>query len=267
MQILETDSYTNKDISTAVSVGVYTATAAKQIHCRLFADAVTGNGTYAAYFTVQRGGAGSSYRLHSHDWSWVVPSGTTAIAGMSEAIAVSSGDVVTCYLDGLGTDTTTPDTICEWWEDNTVSALAASGYTVTASAGVVGDTITQYRGDSWSIAIADLGTLTGYTNIWFTVKRHEDDADTAAIIMIDTTTGLKYLNGAAVAAASNSKGSITVTDGADGDITIALDETMTDDLTPAGGLVWDVQALISGAVTTLGFGALNVVGDVTKAVS
>ena len=137
---------------------------------------------------------------------------------------------------------------------------------VTVTSAVSGSTINVHRGDTLSAVISGLAATTGYTTIWWTVKRNYSDADTSAVIMVKknasgTGDGLIYLNGTAGTAAL---GSLTVATTA---VTIALDESATDDLTPARGLLYDIQALISGSVTTIATGVLNIDADVTKAIA
>jgi hypothetical protein len=136
---------------------------------------------------------------------------------------------------------------------------------VNATGGVSGSSVTVVRGDSWSIAITGLGSVAGYTNLWFTVKTRRYEADTAALVQIDTTTGLLYINEAAAGTPAN--GSITVDDAGAGDITIALDEAESAKLTPAGGLRYDVQVLNGGDVTTLTMSDFTITADVTRATS
>ena len=128
--------------------------------------------------------------------------------------------------------------------------------------------ITRKRGNSWSIALT-LGAITGYTSLWFTAKLNTEDADTAAIIQIKKNAsgsgdGLLYVNGAAPTSAA--LGSITVSDATTGAIVVALDETITDDLTP-DAYYYDCQVLISGNVTTPETGTLTVTADVTRSVA
>ena len=136
---------------------------------------------------------------------------------------------------------------------------------LSVASAVAGSVLTIKRGDSLSASITGLGAVTGYTTLWFTVKDNLADADSAAIIQIDTDTGLVYLNGAAAAVAGN--GAITVDDDAAGDITITLQEAETDDLVPAIGLHYDVQMLNGGDVTTLTEGPCNITGDVTRSIT
>lgn len=144
---------------------------------------------------------------------------------------------------------------------------AAAVRTLTQSAASVvavvsGSDITCQRGDSLSISLTDVGALTGYSKVYFTVKRDTADADTASIIQIEKTAGLKYLNGAVGTPAN---GSLTIDDEASGDITIALDETETAKLDP-GVYSYDVQVVrTAGTVSTLTEGTFTVAADITRA--
>lgn len=127
--------------------------------------------------------------------------------------------------------------------------------------------IERKRGDSWSISLT-LGSITGYTSLWFSVKSNLKSPDTDALVQIKknasgTGDGLIYLNGAAGTAAL---GSITINDASTGSVTIALDETASADLAPIDG-EWDIQVLNAGAINTIQQGVFRVTGDVTRATS
>jgi len=103
--------------------------------------------------------------------------------------------------------------------------------------------------------------------LWFTLKRAPADVDASAIVQIKknasgTGDGLLYLNGAAGTAAL---GSITVNSATS--LTIVLDETATDDLEPEDALYYDIQMLVSGAVTTITEGVCDITADVTRSVT
>ena len=143
------------------------------------------------------------------------------------------------------------------------ASVAANSTDATASGA-----ITRKRGNSWSIALT-LGAITGYTSLWFTIKRSTDDADSAALLQVKLNSpsavdGLLYVNGAA--ATNAALGSITVSDATTGAIIVAVDETITDDLYP-GSYYYDAQALISGAVTTPDSGTFTITADVTRSVA
>lgn len=157
--------------------------------------------------------------------------------------------------------------------DDAVWAYATRTLTqslIAASASVSGDSITQYRGDTWAISTT-IAAFSGYSKLWFTLKQEsqfEYYADSEAVIQILEATsgseGLLYVNGAA--AADSSLGSITVVSAAAGTIIINLDETITAQLTP-NVYSFDLQCLISGAITTLASGLFIVLGDTTRTTS
>lgn len=153
------------------------------------------------------------------------------------------------------------------WSESS-RTLTQSGSSVASA--VAGSTITIQRGDTLSASLTDIGSLSGYVTIDFTVKEDVGDIDTASIILIRLNAsgsgdGLLYLNGAAAATAGN--GSITIDDAATGDITITLAAAETDDLVPMANLVYDVQMITDSAVSTLSEGRCSVVADVRRAVS
>src|SRR3990167_7229311 len=137
MRLIETDTLSNQDISSALLAGTYTADAARLVFCRLFADQIAGNGDYIVYLTIQRAGAGSEYRA-SPITTAAVASGVTAAVFVTIGVPVTSTDVVKAYIDGLAGDTTTPDLICEWWEDNSLMPTTADRTLDVAATGEAG---------------------------------------------------------------------------------------------------------------------------------
>lgn len=134
----------------------------------------------------------------------------------------------------------------------------------SVAAAVSGTDLSIHRGDSLSASFTDLGDISGRTKLWFTIKAMRRDADTAAIIQIEETAGLVYINAAAAGTSAN--GSITVDDAVAGDITVTLDEVETAKLSP-DALVYDIQVLDGGNITTLTAAAATVTADVTRATS
>jgi len=122
---IETDTGTNVDISAATAVGAYTSTGDKLIMVDVSIDAVAGNGDYVMYVTRQIGGSGSAYRILPQT-TMTAASGLTAISGQSGWITVRNGDVLTCYVDGLAGDTSTPDWTTRWYELAGVTAAAVA---------------------------------------------------------------------------------------------------------------------------------------------
>jgi hypothetical protein len=135
----------------------------------------------------------------------------------------------------------------------------------TVSAAVDAGTITIKRGDSLSASLTGLGNITTRSKLWFAVKRSYNDADTVAVVMIEETSGLLYLNSAPAVTAGN--GDITIDDATAGDITIVLNEVETAKLTPVTGMVYDVQMLTATGVRTLCAGDAIVTADVVRATS
>lgn len=167
-------------------------------------------------------------------------------------------------LDDAGNASTL--TAADVW-DHTPRTLTQSAASVAAT--VAGSSITVKRGDSWSISLTNIGALTGYTKLWFTVKRRPVDADFSAVVQIVRTaspdaSSLVYVNGATAATPAN--GTLTIDDAPTGDITITLQEAETANLTP-GAYTYDVQVLNGGNVVTLTEGTFTVTADVTRAVA
>lgn len=119
MRLIETDTLSNQNISSALEIGSYTADAARAIMVRVFADQVAGGGDYVVYATLQLAGAGSAYRVIPVTTA-TAASGVTAICMTSALIQMANTDVLKVYLTGLAGDTTTPDTRVEFWEDDSL---------------------------------------------------------------------------------------------------------------------------------------------------
>lgn len=145
------------------------------------------------------------------------------------------------------------------YSSRTLTQSAAS----VASA-VAGSTITVLRGDTLSVSLTNIGALTNYDKIWFTVKDYHTDPDTASIIQIEKTAGLLYINGAAASDPEN--GSLVVTDEASGDVTINLAAVETAQLSPRS-YYYDIQILLdTGVINTLIIGIFDVLPDYTRSI-
>ena len=147
---------------------------------------------------------------------------------------------------------------------------AAPVRTLTSSAAVTaavvaGSNITVTRGDTWSVSLIGLGSLTTHSKLWFTVKSNAGDADTAALLQIEHAGELLYLNGAAALTAAD--GTLVVDVEATGNITITL-KPASSRLLAVGSYSYDVQLLdVDGSVHTLTSGVLVVSNDYTRAVA
>lgn len=180
-------------------------------------------------------------------------------AEMDAALLVirgADGDTLETLSDQL--DAQEPADV--WGYTTRTLTTTAAQVTAAVAAGV----ITIHRGDSLSASLTGLGNISARSKLWFTVKGAYGDADSAAIIQIEETAGLVYLNGAAGTAA---QGDITVDDAVAGDITITMAAAATAALGPQSGLAYDVQVLDASGVTTRAVGECDVSADVTRAVS
>lgn len=144
--------------------------------------------------------------------------------------------------------------------------LTQSAASVTST--VSGSTITATRGDTLSASLTGLGNISAHSKLWVAVKADPDnDADTAAILLIEKTAGLTVVNGAPHATITN--GSIVVTNETTGAITITVEPAVTA-LLAGGAYRYDVQMLTAaGVVQTLTTGnfVVDVTTDVTRVVS
>jgi hypothetical protein len=234
---IETDTGTNVDISAATAVGAYTSTGDKLIMVDVSIDAVAGNGDYVMYVTRKINGSGSAYRILPQT-TMAAASGLTAISAQSGWITVRNGDVLTCYVDGLAGDTSTPDWSTRWFE--------LAGVTASAIADAVLDEATADHTSAGSLskAVADILTDTGTTldgkidTIDTNVDAILADTGTDGVIVasgtVTTLTNLPaaptdWLTGAAVKADAVTKLQAN----------LALEAT----LTAIKGAGWDTQTL------------------------
>ena len=189
-------------------------------------------------------------------WAGDAVAGAPALEATAQAILEDTGTTLPAVIAAVDSDV---------WSYATRTLTQSSTSTTDSTAA---GSIARRRGDSWSISLT-VGAITGYTSLWFTAKWDRDNTDAMAVIQIKknasgTDDGLLYVNGAAATDAL--KGSITVSDASTGAIVIAVDETITDDLPPAG-IYYDVQVLNAGTVSTLDSGTLTITADVTRAVA
>ncbi len=197
---LETDTGSDANISSATAVGAYTANADKLVMCDVSIDAVAGNGDYVMYVTRQIGGSGSAYRILPQT-TMAAASGLTAISALSGWITVRNGDVLTCYVDGLAGDTSTPDWTTRWFEDSGTAGVAVASIAndaitaaaLKADAGaeiadaildevVVGSYTMRQLLKVMAAALAGKATGGGTTSVTF---RGVDDASNVIVATVD----------------------------------------------------------------------------------
>jgi len=138
--------------------------------------------------------------------------------------------------------------------------LTQSGAQVAAA--VAGTTITLLRGDELILPLTGLGNMASRTKLWFTLKSDLNHADDQAILQVEETAGLLYLNAQPGIA---NLASLTVDDEVEGDITIRIDPAASAQLKVASGLYYDVQKRNApGEIATMTQAAAAVTGDVTR---
>lgn len=171
--------------------------------------------------------------------------------------AISDAALATAASVAALNDTSAADV---WgYATRTLTQAAAS---VTSA--VTGSTITVYRGTTWSITLTGLADNSNYDEVYFSVKRNVNQADTAAYLRVSLGTGLERFNGAAATA-----GDATLTLPSSTSVTITVDESVTDDAPLMTGLIYDVKGVDNdGNVDILSIGGtFNVEGDVTRAIT
>lgn len=124
--------------------------------------------------------------------------------------------------------------------------------------------LTLGRGDTLALTITGLGDLAAIDDLWFTVKRYQSDADSAAEILIGQVEGLLAIAGAAAATPAN--GSIAIDDAATGNITVNL---AAEEMVKIGLFngYWDVQSQTGAVITTLRRGQARILGDATRRIT
>ncbi len=108
-----------------------------------------------------------------------------------------------------------------------------------------------------------LGSIVGYSEIWFTVKGSRNDVDTSSKVQVTTGSKLRRIEG--VAPSSSDNGIITVSSCALGNLVVTISACETSALVPGNG-IYDFQWKGStGSIATLSSGLCTIEGDVTRA--
>jgi len=155
-------------------------------------------------------------------------------------------DAVTEIQSGLAATTDLTSSSDVWTYGS--RTLTQSATSITAA--VSGSSITDIRGNDWDI---DVTSLTLDSNlIQFTIKRSYEDADAAALLMIDTDTGLLYLNGAAGTAGDGSLSYAGTT------LTIVTKASATAQL-PPGTYVYGIQSITAAGAVAESYGGTFVI--------
>ena len=191
-----------------------------------------------------------------------------SLAGASVTVA---GEYLFHFLDTGGTSDQV-DVYAQWyvrpWLVNLVANIwNHSRRTLTMAAALFksmlrGQMLELQRGDTLDLDITGLGDLTTVDDLWFTLKKQLGDVDASAEMQISLLGGLLAIAGATAATPAN--GSITITDAAAGNITVALtaEEMAKLDVDFVGH--WDVQSLTGVTVVTRTRGNARILGDSTR---
>jgi hypothetical protein len=100
------------------------------------------------------------------------------------------------------------------------------------------ETLRQYRGTYWSFQITDLGDLTGYDKIWFTLRKKGSDEDSESMIQIETDVGALVANGAPVSIGDVGLASLTV---GTGTVTIEVSQAITQYFETGNNFKYDLK--------------------------
>lgn len=152
-----------------------------------------------------------------------------------------------------------------WTDEDLVAIKAAvdSVKTWTAaniSASVTSGKITQIRGDTWDFEIPDL-TLDGNL-IQLAIKETKLEADAQALLLIDTATGLLYVNGAEVGVEDQGKASLSY---AGTTLTVKVDASITAQL-PTGNHHYGIQSVTAAGVVSESYGGtFTITADTVRA--
>ncbi|NLS77340.1 MAG: hypothetical protein GXY76_08795 [Chloroflexi bacterium] len=232
MERLQITTLTAQDISAALLVATYTATAAKELLINLHLSGLAGGGAYRACLTRQIAGAGAAYQSPTTVIS--VSGGVTTALLSTTPLAVNSGDVVRVYAQGLAGDTSV-GVVVEVFDltaatpgDVQTSVAISSTQAVALAQNCVAIRFFYAVSVAVTSTIADDLDAAG-SKLYLAVKEEESDSDDDALVLVERTEGLLRL--AKAAAADPTKGSLTL-GGATGAWTILfwLDQTVTGSL-------------------------------------
>lgn len=202
-----------------------------------------------------------------------------AVAGDAMTLANDAITAAVIATDAIDADALAASAIAEIQAGlSTLTALQVWTYatrTVTMSLGsflsaLKGNDISVTRGDTMTLSITRLGDLTGFTELWFTIKDDKDKTDPQSIIQVlesnpgVATDGLQAIAGAAAGVPGN--GSITIGDLVRGDITIRVEAVETAKLLDCGNFYYDIQYATATDVFTIRTGRATVIGDVTRSI-
>jgi hypothetical protein len=192
----------------------------------------------------------------------------TTLDGIVDAIKVKTDQLTfttAAKVDATATvDSSAFSTIAGNVWSHPIRTLTNQGIEATTPAS--GDPLEVYRDTTISFTLTGLAGMTGYTKIWFTVKEDLEDLDTAAVLQIATTDGLKYLDGSATV--TDDDGTLEPDVNA-GTAVIKLQQASAA-LLPvyaAYPIPWDLKMLNAGIVSRLAEGTMYIKSTPTRSIS
>lgn len=139
--------------------------------------------------------------------------------------------------------------------DSPISNIPTTAYTnVSVLSAVNGGNITVYQHSTWTFSLEDnlLSPLQDRENLIFVVKKHGDDADSNAILLVTLAEGLSVLGKTAVATAS--KGSVVAETQTRVRITIDIDIVASNIASSfEGSYKWWLKAIETGSPVVEGY--------------
>ena len=98
------------------------------------------------------------------------------------------------------------------------------------------DEVIVYRGCHWSFQVQNLGDLAGYTEIWFTLRKRQNDKDAESALQISLTQGLFIANKST--SVTSTDGSLTVSGQ---NVTIQVKQAVTQFVEPSNNYDYDLK--------------------------
>jgi hypothetical protein len=212
MDLIQTNALTGQNISSPLLAATYTADQDRELLVAVSLSGLSGGGTYLACLTHQIGGAGAFHQ--SPTGQFALAAGVTTLRVQAGALAVGAGDVVRAYVQGLVADvnaevTTEVFDVTAATAGDVVATLSVSATeALTVATGSMALTLwSSFDQTVESDSMEDLAAADAL--IWAIKLDRKRDIDAEALVLVDVTTGLRYLARAAYTG-SAANGSVTV---------------------------------------------------------
>jgi hypothetical protein len=181
------------------------------------------------------------------------------IDGIVDDILVDTGTTLPAVLDAIKGAGWTSQTLVAIKAaiDEIIIAWTAADISASMTEGI----ITQIRGNSWDIDITGL-TLDSNKQ-QFAIKETKLEADAQALLLIDTATGLIYLNGKPVEEADQGKASLSYVGTT---LTVTVDASITAQLPTTGNYHYGIQSVTAAGVVSESYGGtFTITADTVRA--